>query len=113
MKFAFLLLLILFWQPAPAEDDDESVTPADNNEYRGGTLRMGPFAVGNIKTRAYFGPVDIPLRGAIDISEDLGLGDSPDRFSVQLHVSVFQAPWHEHRLLQNEPGWHRSVGKDN
>jgi len=75
MKFAFLLLLILFWQPAPAEDDDESVTPADNKEYRGGTLRMGPFAVGNIKTRAYFGPVDIPLRGAIDISEDLGLGD--------------------------------------
>jgi hypothetical protein len=76
MKFAFLLLLILLWQPATGEDDDESVAPADNNEYRGGTLRMGAFAVGNIKTRAYFGPVDIPLRGAIDISEDLGLKDS-------------------------------------
>ena len=76
MKFAFLLLLILLWQPAPAEDDDESVAPADNKEYRGGTLRMGAFAIGNIKTRAYFGPVDIPLRGAIDISEDLGLKGS-------------------------------------
>jgi hypothetical protein len=76
MKFAFLLLLIFLWQPAPAEDDDdESVAPADNKEYRGGTLRLGAFSVGNINTRAYFGPVDIPLRGAIDISEDLGLGD--------------------------------------
>ena len=75
MKFTYLLLLLLLWQPAPAEDDDESVAPADNKEYRGGTLRMGAFAIGNIKTRAYFGPVDIPLRGAIDISEDLGLGD--------------------------------------
>ena len=76
MKFVFLLLLIFVWQPALAEDDDdESLAPADNKEYRGGTLRLGAFFVGNIKTRAYFGPVDIPLRGAIDISEDLGLGD--------------------------------------
>ncbi len=56
MKFAFLLLLMLLWQPAPAEDDDESVAPADNKEYRSGTLRMGAYAVGNIKARAYFGP---------------------------------------------------------
>jgi len=77
MKFAFLLLLIFVWQPALADDDndDESLAPADNKEYRGGTLRLGGFAVGNIKTRAYFGPVDIPLRGAIDINEDLGMGD--------------------------------------
>ena len=76
MRYVFLLLLILLWQLAPAEDDDESVAPADNKEYRSGTLRVGAFAIGNIKTRAYFGPVDIPLRGAIDISEDLGLKGS-------------------------------------
>jgi hypothetical protein len=76
MKFTYLLLVLLLWQPALAENDDEGVVPADNKEYRAGTLRMGAFAVGNIKTRAYFGPVDIPLRGAIDISEDLGLKDS-------------------------------------
>ena len=76
MKFVFLLLLILLWQPAPAEDDDESVASPDNKDYRGCTLRMDAFAIGDIKTRAYFGPVDIPLRGAIDISEDLGLKGS-------------------------------------
>ena len=76
MKFTFLILLLLLWQPALAEDDDESVAPADNKEYRGGTLRMGAYAIGNIKTRLYFGPSDIRLRGSINISEDLGMGDS-------------------------------------
>jgi hypothetical protein len=76
MKFTFLILLLLLWQPALAEDDDESVAPADNKEYRSGTLRMGAYAIGNIKTRLYFGPSDIRLRGSIDISEDLGMGDS-------------------------------------
>jgi hypothetical protein len=76
MKFAFLLLLIVLWLPAPAEDNDESVASPDTKDYRGGTLRIGAFAIGNIKTRAYFGPVDVPLRGAIDVSEDLGLKDS-------------------------------------
>ena len=50
------MFLFLLWQPALAEDDDESVVPADNKEYRGGTLRMGAYAIGNIKTQAYFGP---------------------------------------------------------
>ena len=76
MRYVFLLLLPLCWQTVPAQDDNESTTPSSNEEYRGGTLRMGVYAVGNIKTRAYFGPVDIPLRGAIDVSEDLGMGDS-------------------------------------
>jgi hypothetical protein len=76
MKFTFLLLLLLLWQPALAENDDEGVAPADNKEYRGGTLRIGAFAIGNIETRAYFGPVNVPLRGTIDVSEDLGLKDS-------------------------------------
>jgi hypothetical protein len=76
MRYAFVLFLLLPWQTAPAQDDDESATLSSDEEYRGGTLRMGAFAVGNIKARAYFGPVDIPLRGAIDISEDLGLIDS-------------------------------------
>ena len=76
MKFTFLILLLLLWQPALAEDDDESVAPADNKEYRSGTLRMGAYAIGNIKTRLYFGPSDIRLRGSINISEDLGMGDS-------------------------------------
>jgi hypothetical protein len=77
MKFVFFLLLIAFWQPAPAEDnDDESVAPADNKEYRGGTLRMGVFAIDNINVRLYFGPTDTPLRASIDIREDLGLKDS-------------------------------------
>jgi len=76
MRYVFLLLLPLCWQTVPAQDDNESTTPSSNEEYRGGTLRMGVYAIGNIKTRAYFGPVDIPLRGTIDVSEDLGMGDS-------------------------------------
>ena len=80
MRYVFLLLLLLPWQTAPAANDDESVVPAENKAYRGGTLRVGAFAIGNIKTRAYFGPVDIPLRGAIDIREDLKLKDSVVEF---------------------------------
>jgi hypothetical protein len=76
MRYAFFLLLLLPWQTAPAQDDDESVTPLSNEEYRGGTLRVGAFAIGGIKDQVYFGPVDIPIRAAIDIREDLGLKES-------------------------------------
>ena len=110
MKFAFLLLLIMLWQPAPAEDNDESVAPTDNKEYRGGTLRVGAFAIGNIKTRAYFGPVDIPLRGAIDLSEDLGLIDSlvafrssfMYRFSKRHAMSIGYYKWNLDGIVQLE-----------
>ena len=49
MRYVFLLLLLLPWQTAPAQDDDESVTPLSNEEYRGGTLRVGAFAIGDVE----------------------------------------------------------------
>ncbi len=76
MRYVILVLLILPWQTAPAQDDDETVTPSSNKEYSGGTLRIGAFAIDKIKARVYFGPTDLPLRGTIDIREDLGLKDS-------------------------------------
>ncbi len=76
MRYVFLLLLLLPWQTAPAQDDDESVTPLSNEEYRGGTLRVGAFAIGGINAQVYFGPTDLPIRAQIDIREDLGLKDS-------------------------------------
>ena len=58
---------------------------AHGNEYRKGTLRLGAFAIENIDTRLYFGPTDIPLRGVIDIRQDLGMKDSLLAFRGNFH----------------------------
>jgi hypothetical protein len=76
MRFVLLLLLLFPWQTAPAQDDDESAAPSSSEDYRGGTLRVGAFAIGGIKAQVYFGPTDIPIRAVIDVREDLGLRDS-------------------------------------
>jgi len=46
-----------------------------SQDYRGGTLRIGAFAISNIRARLYFGPDDLPIAVAIDIEKDLGFGD--------------------------------------
>ena len=67
------MLLLLPWQTAPAQDDDESVASLSNKEYLGGTLRVAAFAIGGIRAQVYFGPTDLRLRAEIDIRIDLGL----------------------------------------
>ena len=60
MRYVFLLLMLLPWQTAIAQDD-ESATPSGNKEYRSDTLRMGAFAIDGIKARVCFGPADYVL----------------------------------------------------
>jgi hypothetical protein len=59
----------------PAEQES-----SDKNEFSGGALRLGAFFIDNLETQLYFGPKDIPLRGAIDIRKDLGAKDSLTAF---------------------------------
>ncbi len=65
-------------------DDPFASTPDDNsrndNDYRGGNLRLGFFQIENVKARLYFGPDDLPLGGRIDLEEDLGIGDRVTAF---------------------------------
>ena len=75
MRYIFLLLLLLPWSAALAQEEQSATLPS-HKEYRGGTLRIGAFAIEDIKARVNFGPTNIPLSGAIDIREDLGLKDS-------------------------------------
>jgi hypothetical protein len=49
---------------------------ADSSSYRGGTIRIGAFAIADIRSRIYYGPSDLPIALSIDIQEDLGFKDS-------------------------------------
>lgn len=69
------VILLAAWV-ASAAIAEEAGGADDEREYRGGSLRLGIFAIDNIDASVYFGPTDIPLRGAVDIREDLGLKDS-------------------------------------
>lgn len=50
------------------------------SDYRGGSLRLGAFSIQNMKSRAYFGPKDLPIAGLIDLERNLGLKDSISAF---------------------------------
>ena len=76
MRFILFLALLSCWQAAPAQGKDEGSLLSEENDYRGGSLRLGAFAIENINARVLFGPTDIPLRGVIDIKQDLGIKDS-------------------------------------
>lgn len=61
--------------------DDGPTTDVDpefdaNQDYRGGNLQLGAFAIGNISARLYFGPDDLAIAVPIDIEKDLGFEDS-------------------------------------
>ena len=64
--------------------DESSITFVDDDEissdYRGGSLRLGAFAIQDMKSRAYFGPDDLPIAGLIDLERNLGLKDSITAF---------------------------------
>jgi hypothetical protein len=49
---------------------------ADSSSYRGGSIRIGVFAIADINSRIYYGPSDFPIALPIDIQEDLGFKDS-------------------------------------
>ena len=84
-RLALLLFCLSAASPAIADEsageqsDDTTVTAGaevSSADYRGGSIRIGAFAINNIDARAYFGPDDIPLRGVIDLESDLGIKDS-------------------------------------
>lgn len=77
-----MLLAACLSSVAVADQGDEE---NQRNEYRGGALRIGVFAIDNVDTRLYFGPTDIPLRGAIDVRKDLGMKDSIVAFRGDFH----------------------------
>ena len=54
----------------------DKVNSGDSSSYRGGSIRIGVFAIANINSRIYYGPSDFPIALPIDIQEDLGFKDS-------------------------------------
>ena len=74
-----LIALCLHGACAFAQSTDSSAdkgNSADSSSYRGGTIRIGAFAIGDISSRVYYGPSDLPIALPIDIQEDLGVSDS-------------------------------------
>jgi hypothetical protein len=76
-----LLLVALNWHGACAfaQSTDSSAdegNSADSSSYRGGSIRIGVFAIADISSRIYYGPSDLPIALPIDIQEDLGVSDS-------------------------------------
>jgi hypothetical protein len=59
-----------------AESSDANDSRADSSSYRGGTIRLGAFAIHNMDARLYFGPTDLPIAIPINIEKDLGFKDS-------------------------------------
>jgi hypothetical protein len=62
-----------FADDGPTTDVDPEFDP--NQDYRGGSIRLGAFAIGNIRARLYFGPADLPVAVSVDIEKDLGFDD--------------------------------------
>ena len=86
---ACLGIASLLWawpQPSHAQEDVESASRA--SDYRGGSVRLGAFAVNNIRTRLYYGPEDSPLSRRTDLEKDLGLKDSLTAFRAALTYRV-------------------------
>jgi hypothetical protein len=54
-----------------------------NQDYRGGNISLGAFAIGNISARLYFGPDDRAIAIPIDIEKDLGFEDSVVAFRAK------------------------------
>ena len=77
-----LLVLVAFYLHgacASAQSTDSSAdegNSADSVSYRGGSIRIGAFAIADISSRIYYGPSDLPIALSIDIQEDLGFKDS-------------------------------------
>ena len=74
-----LVALCLHGTCALAQDIDSSTgksSSADSSSYRGGSIRLGVFAIADISSRIYYGPSDLPIALPIDIQEDLGFKDS-------------------------------------
>lgn len=79
-------LLLAYSQSSHAQEDVESASRA--NEYRGGSLRLGAFAVRGIRTQLYYGPADSPLGLRTSLEEDLGLTDSLTAFRAAFTYRV-------------------------
>jgi hypothetical protein len=74
-----LIALYLHGTCAIAQSTDSSADKgksADSSSYRGGSIRIGAFAIADIRSRIYYGPSDLPIALSIDIQEDLGFKDS-------------------------------------
>lgn len=77
------LILLVAWVSSAASANNEDVTD-EEQDYSGGTIRLGVFAINNIQARVYAGPADIPLRAVIDLNKDLGIKDSVTAFRANL-----------------------------
>ena len=70
-----LVVMYLHGACATAQSTNSSAdkgNSADSSSYRGGSIRIGAFAIANISSRIYYGPSDLPIALPIDIQEDLG-----------------------------------------
>jgi hypothetical protein len=82
-----LVALSLHGACATAQGTDSSAdkgNSADSSSYRGGSIRIGVFAIADINSRIYYGPSDFPIALPIDIQEDLGFKNSLLAFRVGL-----------------------------
>jgi hypothetical protein len=82
-----LVALSLHGACAFAQSTDSSTdkgNSTDSSSYRGGSIRLGVFAIADISSRIYYGPSDFPIALPIDIQEDLGFKSSLLAFRVGL-----------------------------
>ncbi len=63
---------------------------SDSSSYRGGSIRIGAFAITDISSRIYYGPRDLPIALPLDIQEDLGFKDSRPTSAGFLRDSVMR-----------------------
>ncbi len=76
----------LLWacsQPTHAQEGVESASPPDV-DYRGGSVRLGAFAVSGLKSQLFFGPENSRVGLRTDLEEDLSLKDSFTVFRASL-----------------------------
>ena len=69
--FVAMLLVLLFAGPAVAAEEHEKKHP-----YRGGTLRLGPYYLTQIKTQIQVDDANAPIGTHVNFEDELGIKDS-------------------------------------
>jgi hypothetical protein len=76
-KHLIMLVLVLgFFSPSAIAHDPSEDEPTEQRSYREGTLWLGAFWIGRFDTSLTARADDFPLGIVVDLSRELGLGDS-------------------------------------
>jgi hypothetical protein len=92
IRRSYFTVFTLLWlwgysQSSHAQIGAESASPAVV-DYRGGSVRLGAFAIDGLKSRLYFGPEDSRVGLRSDLEKDLGLKDSFTAFRASLAYRI-------------------------